>query len=383
MNNIKKLTYLFFSFFIRKQLKLLYFILQDKHRLDILTSNFGDLEFIDTMSNFFQSAIRKDIKTIVYNESHFMISLFDKEYFWLIKKKNIWPIWLSWYQVMGLEVPTHNPQRIAQEVQKIQRDYGNTRKNIFFQRWITNEILRFYNISHRSWEFAPGMRTTRLRLEERLEQETGLIKSFRENMPLATIIIDTSKDNETLLKEMNSGAKQHVRKSLNQDVIFETASPEDYNTFYEERHKVSGFKWFNIIPKDIYIRLMNYLTENKCGNIYLAKKDGVILWWSIAVFEWDTITYLYGFSNRNEKYRNIGVHQFIKFQMFQRARDNNIQYMDLFGWAPTWFPEHPLSSVSKFKESLGGTKIEWYWNFDIVLQPTLYNIFKQYHQWRR
>lgn len=227
------------------------------------------------------------------------------------------------------------------------------------------------------------MRTTRLRLEQRLEQETGLIKSFRENMPLATIIIDTSKDNETLLKEMNSGAKQHVRKSLWQDVIFETASPSDYNTFYEERRKVSGFKGFNIIPKDIYIRLMDYLTENKCGNIYLAKKDGVILGGSIAVFEWDTITYLYGFSNRNEKYRNIWVHQFIKFQMFQRARDNNIQYMDLFGGAPTWFPEHPLNSVSKFKESLGGTKIEWYWNFDIVLQPTLYSLFKQYHQRRK
>lgn len=33
------------------------------------------------MYNFFQSQIRKDIKTIIYNEEHFTITLFDKEYF--------------------------------------------------------------------------------------------------------------------------------------------------------------------------------------------------------------------------------------------------------------------------------------------------------------
>jgi lipid II:glycine glycyltransferase (peptidoglycan interpeptide bridge formation enzyme) len=113
---------------------------------------------------------------------------------------------------------------------------------MFFQRGIVNEILRFYNISHRSAAFGPGMKTTREKIEQRLYHDTGLIPSFRENMPLATIIIDTSKDDETLLKEMNSGAKNHVRKSLNHNIDFRTATVSDYDTFYEERHKVSGFK---------------------------------------------------------------------------------------------------------------------------------------------
>ena len=96
-------------------------------------------------------------------------------------------------------------------------------------------------------------------------------------MPLSTIIIDTSKSDEVLLKEMNSGAKNHVRKSLNHNIDFRTATPADYDVFYEERHKVSGFKGFNIIPKATYIRLMDYLTTNNCGNIFIASKDGVIL----------------------------------------------------------------------------------------------------------
>lgn len=335
------------------------------------------------MYNFFQSQIRRDIKTIIYNEDSFSINLFDTEYFWIKKTKNIWPLWLSRFQVLGVELPTNNTERIKDQVKKIHHDYRTNSSNMFFQRGIINEILRFYNISHRSTAFWPGMRTTREKIEQRLYHDTGLVKSFRENMPLSTIIIDTSKDDETLLKEMNSGAKNHVRKSLNHNIDFRTATTTDYDTFYEERYKVSWFKGFNIIPRNTYLKLMDYLKANNCGDIFIASKDGVILWWSIAIYYKDTITYLYGFSNRDPKYRNIGVHQFIKFQMFQRAREHNIQYMDLFWGAPTWFPEHPLSSVSQFKESLGGTKVERYGNFDIILNWPLYEIFKLYHKFKK
>lgn len=335
------------------------------------------------MINFFQSALRKDIKTIVYGDKSFQITLFDKEFFGLQKEKKIWPLSLSWFQVLGVELPTNNTQRVREEVKRVQQDYGNHRWNIFFQRGVVNEILAFYNISHRSPDFAPGMRTTRQKLESRLHHETGLIASFRENMPLATVVIETNKSDAELLNDMNSGAKNHVRKALNKDIDFHIAQPHEYETFYEERHKVSQMKWFNIISKHTYLKLMNYLTENKCGNIFIASKDGVLLGWSIAIYQEDTLTYLYGFSNRDERFRNVGVHQFIKYKMFSWARENGLQYLDLFGWAPTGFPEHPLTSVSAFKESLWGTKIEWYGNYDIVLNPTLYYSSKTIYRWKR
>ena len=69
--------------------------------------------------------------------------------------------------------------------------------------------------------------------------------------------------------------------------------------------------------------------------------------------------------------------------MFGWARERWLRWMDLFGGAPTGFDEHPLSSVSKFKESLWGIKLEWYGNYDIVLNPILYKIFKAYHHIRK
>jgi lipid II:glycine glycyltransferase (peptidoglycan interpeptide bridge formation enzyme) len=50
----------------------------------------------------------------------------------------------------------------------------------------------------------------------------------------------------------------------------------------------------------------------------------------------------------------------------------------MMGGAPTGFPEHPLAGVSAFKESLGGSKIELYGNFDLVLNPFLYKVFRRY-----
>ena len=86
------------------------------------------------------------------------------------------------------------------------------------------------------------MRDTRIKLESRLEHQAGLIPSFRENMPLATVVIDTSKTDEELLNEMNSGAKNHVRKALKNDIDFRIAEPHEYEYFYEEWQKVSQMK---------------------------------------------------------------------------------------------------------------------------------------------
>lgn len=194
------------------------------------------------MINFFQSPLREDIKTIVYGEQSFHITLFDKDYFGIKKEKKVGPLSLSRFQTLGVEVPTHNPKRIREEIKRIKQDYGSTRGNMFFQWGVINEILTIYNISHRSEDFEAGMRTTRLKLEQWIDIQTGLIPSFRENMPLATVVIDTSKDDETLLNEMNSGAKSHVRKAIKKDIDFHIAQPHEYESFYEEWYTVSKMK---------------------------------------------------------------------------------------------------------------------------------------------
>jgi hypothetical protein len=51
-------------------------------------------------------------------------------------------------------------------------------------------------------------------------------------------------------------------------------------------------------------------------------------------------------------------------------------------WAPTGFPEHELASVSAFKESMWGSKIEYMGNYDIVLNKPMYKLLKWYYTQR-
>ncbi len=72
--------------------------------------------------------------------------------------------------------------------------------------------------------------------------------------------------------------------------------------------------------------------------------------------------------------------QYLKFKIFGRGRDHGFTICDMMWWAPTGFPEHELASVSAFKESMGWIKTEYMWNYDIILNKTLYKIFKYYYQ---
>ncbi len=249
------------------------------------------------------------------------------------------------------------------------------------QLGIINEMIRFENVSHRSEGFADDMKQMRLNVQKFMRTYYWLKVAFRENMPMSDIIIDLSKSDELLLKEMNSWAQSRIKKALKKEIEFGMAAPDQYPLFYEKRVETSGDKWFHVIPYEQFERLVRYITQNGCGNLFLTNIWWELVSWSICLYDQKHIIYLYGFTNRH--FGNIGSHHYLKYRMFSWARDNGFLYCDLMGGAPTWFPKHHLTSVSAFKESLWWMKIEQYGSYDLVLNPLLYRIFKWYHRLRK
>lgn len=327
------------------------------------------------MYNLYQSQLRQDIQTKVYNKSYFFVDLFGKKYFWLVHEKKLWPIKLKWLQIMWVELPS-DKNYVKSELKRLKEKYINEKWVIFIQLCFLNEIIRFENCGQRDEKFVDDMRTMRLNLRKEITHDFGLQVAFRENMPQANIVYDITKSDEELMKDMNSGCKERIKKAIKKWVDFGIATPDQYDLFYEKWIEVSGDKWFNIIPRDQYQKLIRYITQNNRGNLFTSHIDWDIVAWSICLYDEYRIIYLYGFANR--AYQNIWWHHFLKFKIFGWARKNGMTYVDMMGGAPTGFPEHPLNGVSKFKESLWGTKIEQYWSYDLVLRPKLYNLFKQY-----
>lgn len=329
------------------------------------------------MYNLYQSQLRKDIQTIIYRKPTFTVEIFGKEYFGTIKEKKIGPRTLKWYQVMGVELPS-DKEYVRSEIARIKKEFR--KKWMFFQLGIVNEIISFENVSHRSEEFKEDMMHMRNNLQTFLCENYGFRVAFRENMPNSDIIIDVSKPDEQLIEEMNSGSRQRIRKAIGKQIEFGMAAPDQYPLFYKKRVETSGVKGFNVIPYEQFERLIRYITQNSCGNLFVTSIGQELVSGSICFYDGKNIIYMYGFTNR--KFGNVGSHHYLKYRMFSRARDNGFVYCDLMGGAPTGFPNHPLASVSAFKESLGGIKVEQYGSYDIVLNKLLYWIFKKYYQWK-
>lgn len=329
------------------------------------------------MYNLYQSQLRQDIQWKVYRKDHFMIKIFWKEYFGLKKSKKVGPFILKWYQVMWVTLPD-DEKLVKQEIERIREEYSQDRTNMSFQLGLNNEIISFENISHRSKEFTEDMRQMRLNVREHMTNTFGLKLTVRENMPQCDIIYDISKSDEQLLAEMNSWAKERIKKWMNKWVIFERVDPENYEQFYSYRKEIAGEKWFNVMIYEDFKNLAKYIRENNKGDLFMTRIDDHVLAGSVCLFDDYHIIYYHGFANRDKKLRNIGGHAYLKFEIMRWARENGFTYVDMMWGAPTGFPDHPLAGVTKFKESLGGMKIEQYGSYDIVLNPLVYKIFERY-----
>jgi len=245
-----------------------------------------------------------------------------------------------------------------------------------------NEIIRFENAWHVCDEFKSDMRDMRLWLRGIFWEKYKLKSSFRENMPQAGIVYDVTKSDEELLADMNSSCRKRVKKWEKAELEFAELSSWQEGIFYEKWQSIAGKKWFNVILRKQYDRLVSHLRKNKAGTILVAKKDGEIVAGSICIYpSKEYMVCLYGFADRN--FWKLGLNHFLKFKTFWWARENWFSCVDTMWGSPTGFPEHDLTAVTEFKESLGGQKIELFGSFDIVFNKILYKVFKLWYKFRK
>lgn len=326
------------------------------------------------MSSFYQSEVRKTIQETIYQKPVFTIELFGKTYFGTIKTKKIIGITFNRYQILGINIP-EDKEAIQKEISKIQNQFWKKNKNIFFQRWITNEIVSFDIKDFVCQEFANDLREGRCFLRTLMKKKYSLLHAFRENMPESWIVYDLSKTDEELLREMNKASNLRTKKGIKQDIWFGEAEENEFEEFYKKRWKTADKKGFNIIPQNEYKKLIAYLKNKNKGNLFVTRQNGEILAGAIGIYHQKSIICLYSFADRN--HTNMGGQQYLKFKIFWRGRDNGFTVCDMMWGAPTGFPEHELASLSAFKESMGGTKIEYYGNYDIILNKRRYKVFKR------
>lgn len=150
---------------------------------------------------------------------------------------------------MGIELPD-DKKYVQKELTKLRKKFRG--KCFFFQLGIINEIVSFENSMKRCPEFDQDMYDFRVGLQNILHDNYGLKVAFRENMPTAGIVYDTTKSDEELLKDMNESCRKRIKKSIAGGMEYRIVDKKDYETFFAKRQKTADSKGFNTISKSQY-----------------------------------------------------------------------------------------------------------------------------------
>ncbi len=313
--------------------------------------------------NFYQSKIWKKISKDIFKKDLFEIEIFWKKYWWITKEHKKFWISLNWKQILWIEIPlNYNDELILNDLKKIKSSFTSF-WNVFFQLGFINELEQdFYK--------------NRLVLEKNFLKKYWLFKSLRENMPLATVIVDIDKNDDEIFKQFSKSAKRNINKSIKQNIYFCIANEKDINNFYKIWENTAKTKWFNIYDYWTYLKLVYFLRYTNNWNLYLVKKWDTIVSWTIEINMWEDSYYLYWATNRN--FTKLWGHYFLKYEMFKYLKKLWIKRVDLLWVSPNWYNNHHLKWVTQFKHSLWWKHIEYYGNYDLSLS-FLYKFLRILH----
>lgn len=190
--------------------------------------------------------------------------------------------------------------------------------------------------------------------------------------PHKTLILDLSKDLETILAGMHQKTRYNIRLAEKKGVTVKvTSSFADAEELFKETSARAGIRMMN---SDYYESLLKFFKDNPeiKASMYTAWHEGDVLAANLMVYYKDTAIYLFGASGSVK--RNLMAPYLLHFQAIQDAKSAGYTKYDF--WGVEEDPNHPWYGFSKFKFGFGGTIIHYAGAYDYVYSRAWYNVYK-------
>lgn len=188
-------------------------------------------------------------------------------------------------------------------------------------------------------------------------------------------ILDISKDEDTLLSEMDKNTRYEIKKSKKEGVeTFSSTDLKDYKKFeivFKETVKRQKF-----IPHSLNYYKTQFEVMSKLGNykIIWAEKDNTVISGALVGYYGDSAFYLHAGSINNKETNKLMGPQAVVWRAIQEAKKLNMKYFDFWGIAPTDNPKDKWAGFTKFKKGFGGFEQRLIRAHDLPLSPQYYAI---------
>lgn len=335
------------------------------------------------MYNFYQSWLRTTINRDVYGKPTGTITLIGKEYQYIVKCKSVLGVTLNWYQILGIELPLEyltNPDLFREWVIKVCRAHFGSQGDCFVQLGLINQ-LGMIHIDETKSDWYHTHRDSVRRQQGSAIMRLGGYDGLVENMPAATIMIDLSQSEESLLSDMAGRTRTQIRKAQQYGLRVEIASLNDWDVYYDMWVETGDTKWFAVQSRVAYEALRDYLLKTQQWHLYVVRDGEMIVAGAICVIVEDVYVYLYGATRRG--IGNLGHAQLLQRSIIQSAKEQWFAHYDLLWCSPGGIQPHHLNGVTQFKSGFGGQKVEYLGNYDFPLSNRKYEMFKWYRSIKR
>ena len=223
----------------------------------------------------------------------------------------------------------------------------------------------------------------------------GLKPSFHPLFTRYTFILDLTKSEEELLKEMHPKTRYNIKVAQkhgvkviqdNSDEAFETylkltAETTKRQGFYAHTEKYHRLMWETLGIQNSEFRIQDSY-DKLTAHLLLAKfrppnseiRPLTLAAWILFVYE-NTLYYPYGASST--LHRETMASNLIMWETIKFGKKLGLKKFDMWG-ALGFNPDinDPWYGFHRFKEGYGPKLIEFVGSFDLVINPVLYQLYK-------
>ncbi len=203
---------------------------------------------------------------------------------------------------------------------------------------------------------------------EPLRQAQG--KPFRKStdiQPRKTLILDITKPEEELLKQMHHKTRYNIRLAKRKGVKIRIMNYESgiINRFWDLIQQTTKRDGFKPHPKEYYEKMLKVPGIE----LFVAEYQNKIIAANIVVFYKKIAIYLHGASDY--KHRNLMAPHLLQWQQILEAKKQGCIEYDFWG-----INEKKWPGVTRFKKGFNGREVTYPGAFDLVFQPMWYKIYK-------
>jgi lipid II:glycine glycyltransferase (peptidoglycan interpeptide bridge formation enzyme) len=181
----------------------------------------------------------------------------------------------------------------------------------------------------------------------------------------STLLLDITKAEEELLKNMRKTTRYLIKKMEKEGVEVETENPPRGEYFLELQKKVAERKHFIVFSeKQIKNEIKIFAPDGEMA-VFNASHGGKVAASALIIFYGYRAFYYQAASYCENK--NISAPYLLVWRAIQEAKKRGCKIFDFYGASPADKPNHPWAGPTLFKQGFGSYRVDYLPAQDLVL----------------